>query len=338
MDQTVKNIEEEKSLEIVSNWLEKCNKEKVLPWEYDLKQEIYYKFNKEDHPVKRFLDARAGNYFSQRYRHRYPNENIEIEDCELMQSIYYLLWGTYTKKSEKMGYEEIEADIMNSFFSPYKKKLNKKRLGTWQAERYKEENQKIEENEEKSKLYGAYVANQAGDFQELLSHFNDMGYRDVNEEFKDFAKFTHTIGNCTLVPLGFNVGQRRKKIDMKVHNDNNRTWSQALIGIGEGKDGKERLKLLLEKTSANINEISEATSYLELYKNRFFMDYYYPEIYAYKYSEYLEKVVKAIESRGQKIIWEICKKIEGISKKEYTFYKNLQSLPGFEVKSSTLDE
>lgn len=290
-------IQKKQAVDIVSDWLKKCNKQKVLPWEYDLKQEIYYKINEKDHPVKRFLDARAGNYFSQRYL-KIDGEyiDIETEECELMQSIYFLLWGTQTKNSELYKNNNIEADIMNSFFTPYKKRLKAKNLRTWQSVYY--EGKK-----------GDYQSSAPGDFQELVSHFEDVGYNEINSEFKDFAKFTHTIGNCTLVPRGFNKNE---------HRDRNNTWSQVLQKIDSGE---VFIKLSGDCSAKNVMNLT-----LSDYKEKLLMNNFYLNNYGYSDIEYLENVVDDIEKRGKEMVWKLCEELLKNNEeiKEYAFYKELQ--------------
>lgn len=269
----------------ILKWLQECEDRGILPWEYDLKQEIYIIYKEEDHPVKRLLDSWVGDYYSQLYYKVGEKKavDIETEQCTLMQCVYDVLWTVNTEHGFKYENgtfeystnqkENISADIMNSFWTPYKKALKSNQLLTWQKKYYQGNNQ------------GAYQKN-AGDFRELLDNFNRAGYREVNNQLKRFAELTHTIGNCTLVPVGFNGN---------IHKDCKNTWSTVL---------NEHIDLLNNFVDKNINSEDK-------YKEKFMMNMY-KETTEYKYndSDYLKKVTNDIESRGKLMIKNIFNKLK----------------------------
>lgn len=274
---------------LLTEWLNYCKNKHILPWKYDLKSEIYCKVDFNDEPVKRLLKSWAGMYFSQLYHQKKYGKyveyvDVEIEDCDLMQCIYKVLWGKITKNASESvrkvhKTDSVEADIMNSFFSPYKKALKKRGLRTWQSRFYCEKK-------------GDYQKN-AGDMHELLSHYYEKPYIEINNGFCEFAELTHTIGNCTLVPLGFNF---------KDHQDRTYSWSEALRKMEEAD-----LKSLFSKRQ-NQNKNSHN---IEDYRKTFLMNDYYSgkNMFGYGDTDYVEKVTEAIEKRGIEMTFKLCDKI-----------------------------
>lgn len=280
----VKQLNEENIL--LTEWLNYCKNKHILPWKYDLKSEIYCKIDFNDEPVKRLLKSWAGMYFSKLYQRNKKHADIEVEDCDLMQCIYKVLWGKVTKnasKSVRKSHETslVEADIMNSFFSPYKKILKKEGLRTWQSQFY-------------CGKKGDYQKN-AGDMHELLSHYYEKPYIEINNRFCDFAELTHTIGNCTLVPLGFNKHG---------HQDKKRSWSEALCKCNMGKFDLESLFSGLQNQNENSHNIED-------YRKVFLMNGYYSreDTFSYGDTDYLERVTAAIEKRGIEMTFKLCEKI-----------------------------
>lgn len=284
----VKQSNEENTL--LTEWLNYCKNKHILPWKYDLKSEIYYKVDFNDKPVKRLLKSWAGMYFSQLYQRDGNYADIEVEDCDLMQCIYKVLWGKITKNASKNVREvyetdPVEADIMNSFFSPYKNALKREKLKTWQSRFYCGEK-------------GDYQKN-AGDMHELLSHYYEKPYIEINNEFCDFAELTHTIGNCTLVPLNFNS---------KYHQDENYSWGLALCNMEE-LDLMEKLDLK-SLFSERQNQNKDLHN-IEDYRKTFLMNGYYSkkDIFGYGDIDYLGRVTAAIEKRGMEMTFKLCDKI-----------------------------
>lgn len=274
---TIKPRNLEKPEQSIIEWFKDCDLNGIYPWEYDLKEEIFMEVPKDDSAVKRLLSAWAGRYFSQKYNQNElckPFFDVETEDSDLMQCIYWVLWQHRSKHSIFKP-EELDADIMNSFWTPYKVALNNEKLWPWVSE-YLDKPQ--------------YQKNE-GDMNELLFHLSDRGYKEVNAMFEEYAKLTHTIGNCTLAPKGFNG---------KFHNDFNNTWYQALNNL---KDSELQVTALIE-SEANVDDFDN-------YKEKYFMSDT-PVRYADKDhpdKDYLDKVTPLIEARGKKMTEMLCEKL-----------------------------
>lgn len=188
----------------VHKWLSMCAENSVLPWEYDLKNEIYpltKKMAHENSYVKRILASWLGEYWEQKTTTTVNSKggkrviDTETEDSELMQCIYLVLWGLTSKNTDQSVFNiNIDADVMTSFWAPYKSALKAKHLRDWQN--------------------NAYTKNNVRSLKELYDRCGDDAYKDINSQFEEFAKYSHTIGNMTLVPRGFNAS---------VHNDS-QTW------------------------------------------------------------------------------------------------------------------
>ncbi|WP_100665514.1 hypothetical protein [Leuconostoc citreum] len=191
----------------VHKWLSMCADNSILPWEYDLKNEIYpltEKIAHENSYVKRILGSWLGEYWEQKTTITLNSKgykrvlDTETEDSELMQCIYLVLWGLTSKNTYQSVFNlNIDADVMTSFWSPYKSALKATNLKDWQ-----------------NNVYNKNI----GSLKELYDRFDDDGYKDVNSRFEKFAKYAHTIGNMTLTPLGFNA----------LHHNDSQTWRRNL--------------------------------------------------------------------------------------------------------------
>lgn len=178
--------------QVVTDWLKACYVAQVNPWEYDLKNEIYplAKYADGQTNVEKLLSSWIGKYWEQKTTIT-ENKKVldtETEDSDLMQSIYQVLWGNTSKNAYTHANQEIDADVIYSFWTPYKAALKKKGLKNWQKNEYTKDN---------------------GSLNELLSHLHHDGYQVVNHQLEGLAKYTHTIGNMTLTPRHFNTSVHR---------------------------------------------------------------------------------------------------------------------------------
>lgn len=295
----------------IFDWFKYCEKWNILPWEYDLKEEIYPGIDLKDGPIKRLLSSWAGNYFSSLYFKKVGvvgHRDMETEDCDLMQCIYKILWernSKYAYKRKEIDKEkDFDADLMNSFWSPYKESLNNNELYPWMHENISE---------------ARYGKNRPEDLEELIYRYFEDGYREVNSKFERFAKLTHTIGNCTLVPFGFNG---------KGHNDVNFTWSQALGKLVKTDGFSENETNWSEEVKKLV-----ATDKPKKYIEEYFMESYCIKEkkgfrvieYGYSDKDYLSKVETSISERGQKMVKKLCDKlvVKHPEIKEYDFYEKL---------------
>ncbi|KRL66953.1 hypothetical protein [Companilactobacillus versmoldensis] len=258
----------DKPIETIVLWLQECSDKEIKPWQYDLKWEIYYHLKPEDHGVMRFLKSRAGYYWDAKYLPDREN-TVEVEDCILMQCIYKLLWketskyATAERIKNKSQENYPDADIMNSFWSPYKKRLNAAKL--------------IPNNAEQENITKAQYRYQEN-LQELLDKYNLDKYSGINAEYGRFAEMTHTIGNCTLLPIGFKNNNRMDWVS---------TWSERL---------------------AKMNAKLKNGSGQEKYNKDFYMEDYKSK-WSYNDPDYVEKTVNAINHRGKLMTAHLCGEI-----------------------------
>lgn len=310
------------SKQTIAEWFKECDSRRILPWEYDLKEEIYPGIDFGDGPIKRLLNSWAGNYFSQLYFEKAGKEgfvDMETEDCDLMQCVYEILWGKkskYAYKSQKIDEDnDFDADIMNPFWTPYKAELSNNKLYPWMHQYYET---------------ARYGKKRPEDLEELIYRYSEDGYRKVNSRFERFAKLTHTIGNCTLVPLGFN---------QHGHMDKYNTWSQALEKLVNTKkiswiEGVKKL-VSSDGPDAYIKDFfmgSYCNKEDEVFK---VIEYPYPNIvkntkenpkaYEECLEDYLSKVENSIAQRGQEMVKKLCDKLKDDYPeiKDYNFYKKL---------------
>lgn len=305
---------------MVTNWLKECDEQGILPWEYDFKEEVFIQkswspsFNKN--PVKRILE-KDSNF--------YGNPVCETEDSMLMQAVYHILWGTYSKNVIGEDKGDCDADVMNSFWTIFRNFVFNKCSDFFEYEvngiKYKilpnsiPFNQKNQENIDLLNYYKKYGAENGISWEQLiLKNYETPFFEELrnNDNIHDFAKLTHTIGNFTLTPKGFNCsGTPEKNLKHKnlKHNDGNNTWSEALLNLKELDWAK--------------NKYLGCTSWKEYYK-KFYMDVYEKEnAYAYattedSQDEFLQKINTAIEQRGKLMTKRLCDEL-GLT--DLFFYK-----------------
>lgn len=232
-NQHMRDISEPK--QAIKMWLEQCKADDIKPWEYDLKNEIYRLDNT--------IDVQPCNQGDKRY---VAIENLlkswigdfgttinkkETEDCALMQCIYEILWGTQSKHSEGEPNPDVDADVMYSFWIPYKKSMACQGIYNW--------------------TNNPYIKSKPETLKPLLSYLEVGKYKKLSDTFEGFARKTHTIGNMALAHVGFNAGG-----GIVSHNDN-ATWQVALDDMKQ-------------KYTANEWSCLGVTNYDEYNKNFFF--------------------------------------------------------------------
>lgn len=303
---------------MVISWLKKCDKPgNAMPWEYDFKQEVFIQkswspvFN--ENPVKRILEKDSGLY---------GTPSCETEDSMLMQAIYHILWGTYSKNVIREENGNCDADVMNSFWTIFNNFTNstfsdffKDASNIYPRSSFPNKGIFSNEDEKSRSLlsayreYGAEYGNSWGIL--IVDNYENEFKKLNNENLQKCAVFSHTIGNFTLTPKGFNcVGTSEKNLK---HNDKNNTWSEAL----------QNLKTL----DWSSGKLLDCKSWNE-YCKKFYMDDY-KESYSYaldanKQDEFLKKINSAIENRGKFMAKELCEKLNLTNLNFYE--KNLKEL------------
>lgn len=290
---------------MVTNWLKECDEQGILPWEYDFKEEVFIQkswspsFNKN--PVKRILE-KDSNF--------YGNPVCETEDSMLMQAVYHILWGTYSKNVIGEDKGDCDADVMNSFWTIFRNFANSKFKDFFESAHnicpgvsFPNKGIFSTKDEESRKLllaYNKYKVKEGDSWITLILKNYDNVFLSLNNTYlQKSAMFSHTLGNFTLTPKGFNLK----------HNDGNNTWSKALLN--------------LKKLDWAKNKYLGCTSWKE-YCKKFYMDDYEKE-YAYATTEdsqdkFLQKINTAIEQRGKLMTKRLCDEL-GLT--DLFFYKEI---------------
>ncbi|MCI2169974.1 hypothetical protein [Schleiferilactobacillus perolens] len=176
------NAVNEASAQLIKQWLDKCEREGILPWKWDFKLESVAGNNKnvldiqnESDPIQRIF-----------MWYRLPKkESPETEQTELAKAIYTVAFGV-DRKQLGIGFS---MDVMNSFWTTYQWAILK-RYGISFV---------------KSIEFGNEHDTSDPADHSLRNEYSD--YSAVNDLFKPFAAAEHTIGNFVLVSRGFNNGR-----------------------------------------------------------------------------------------------------------------------------------
>lgn len=177
--ETYKMTDNEK---IIKEWLDKCEREHILPWQYDFKLELKLKSNSSNQSSLRELQDETNSIKRLlKYLLLEDLNQTETEKTPLAIAIYSVLWELPSSNSHI-----IDFDVMNSFWVTYKTAL---------FSAY-------------SKTYTKWSKRKINtiDIQRLLTEYSENKY--VNELFEGFSKYTHTIGNFVLESKGFNMGRK----------------------------------------------------------------------------------------------------------------------------------
>lgn len=303
---------------MVKNWLEKCSKQGILPWEYDFKKEVFIQkswspsFN--ENRVKRILEKDSDFY---------GNPSCETEDSMLMQAVYHILWGTYSKNVIREYKGDCDADVMNSFWTIFRNFTNSKFKDFFEPAyniypRVSFPNKGIfsSEDEKSRKLlhdYSKYEVKEGDSWATLILKSYDDVFQSLNNiHLQKLAMLSHTIGNFTITPKGFNFSGTLEK-NLK-HNDVNNTWSEALLNLKELDWGKNKY----------LGCISWNEYCKEYYMDDYEKDYAYVTVEEDQ-DKFLKKINTAIENRGKLMTKKLCEELELTDLK---FYKerNLKNL------------
>ena len=160
------------------------------PIKYDFKNQIK-ELDKEDNNIKKFLI----------YKH---SDSSECDKSQLLFEIYHKIWGWPLKGEKSYRLVDINgskvllgSDTMNSFWKIYEVIL-KKFYRSYQNEFHNEKGKKTKA--QGKKLYEWLSSDEQIKKVKDMIGSNNKIYKELNE----FAKLTHSIGNFTLLPVGFN--------------------------------------------------------------------------------------------------------------------------------------
>lgn len=158
---------------------------------YDFKNESpNYDVANEIEPIRKFI----------LYKMSYRGTKFDCDRCLLAKEMYRFIYGG------KYGgiINNLEPDTMNSFYTTYRQMLLNKDKVYWSMdfEKYCESKGYVYEQ-----LKKRYETMKMLRYTWLLTDKVYNYYRDINEnkEIRRFASLTHSIGNFTFVPKGFNT-------------------------------------------------------------------------------------------------------------------------------------
>lgn len=159
------------------------------PIKYDFKNQIK-DLDKEKNNIKKFLIYKSSN-------------SNECDKSQLLFEIYHKIWGWPLEGEKSYRLVDINgskvllgSDTMNSFWKIYEVILKKF------YRNYKDE---FHEEIKNSKAKGKKLYEWLSSDEKIEKVRNMMGSNDkIYNELNEFAKLTHTIGNFTLLPVGFN--------------------------------------------------------------------------------------------------------------------------------------
>jgi hypothetical protein len=143
---------------------------------------------REQHPVKKFF----------LYRKEYQqNKKFDCDGCDLILEIHATIYS-----DKNLGY--LDSDTMNSFYTSYRLLLLSFDKFFWDNDiiafchKRGIDFKSASENKKRLERY-----------EWLLSEkvFNHYAYINNHPEVKRFATLTHSLGNMTLIPRGYNVGR-----------------------------------------------------------------------------------------------------------------------------------
>lgn len=181
----------------IENWLNECNTKKIYPWLWDFKEELH---TVNGNKIGCLDDSKSSiiNMFNWYLSNEV--DSSEVEGSNTANEIYILLWNVSKHDLQK---NIISTDIMNSFWQIYKIALNLYyNIPITYLRKWIYVNNKLVINKPL--------------FNELKNNYNK--YNKVNVLFEQYAFNTHTLGNFSIIPIGFNTGRK-----------NNDFWDMALI-------------------------------------------------------------------------------------------------------------
>lgn len=189
----------------------------TLPWDFDFKRVLLLSYG--ENPNKAFLTAKRsrkdetadseGDYRSKKewrthrchvetlyevdkiFKGVFPDEDLTHKD------VMHSFWNTY-KYALQLAYPSVFIGV-NTYPGPHVRRAPfVRKMDVWFADN-------IKANTEAHGLELTY--NSATWFDFLLENFDKFPLVNENKELQRFAQLTHTIGNITLVPKGFNAGR-----------------------------------------------------------------------------------------------------------------------------------
>lgn len=189
----------------------------TLPWDFDLKRVLLSAYG--DNPIKESLKAKrfrkdetADSECDYRSKEAWRKLRGHVETLDVVDKVFkgafpdedlthkdvmHSFWNTY-KYALQLAYPSVFIGL-KTYPGPHVRRAPfVRKMDVWFADN-------IKANTEAHGLELSY--NSATWFDFLLENFDKFPLVNENKELQRFAQLTHTIGNITLVPKGFNAGR-----------------------------------------------------------------------------------------------------------------------------------
>lgn len=188
-----------------------------LPWDFDLKRVMLLSYG--ENPIKAFLTAKRFRYDETadkeedyRSKEAWMNLRGHVETLAVVDEVFkaifsdedtthkdvmHSFWNTY-KYALQLAYPSVFTGLRTYTVPHARRAPFVKKMNVWFVD-------KLKANTEAHGLELTYNCATWYDF--LIENFDKFPLVNENEELQRFARLTHTIGNITLVPEGFNGGR-----------------------------------------------------------------------------------------------------------------------------------
>lgn len=259
----------------VIDWLKYCDESNIKPWEWDFKNHSLSPLPNDS--ITAFL----------KYKQLPDNEGI---DCDKAAFYLYKLLGWQESQNSI-----IRGETMNSFVTIFLQAIKN-------SSNFYEVSPKI--GITKTKIPTSI----------LCEHQNYLKFETVQnnlDNFKLFARTTHTIGNFTVFPNWMNCGRGFVLQDY---------WDITLMSL------REFLNILSPEAWANFIKRYHLQPYVNTdYNVELFWDNHNNNLLPKEkdFPIFLKKVNERIEERGKFIIKQICDQLD---QKDFHFYKEIENM------------
>lgn len=271
----------------VIDWLKYCDESNIKPWEWDFKN--CYSNDLTKNNLHNILKYKSYN-LTDRTEFCITGKSGRNADCDKEALHLYQILG-WQNTSEDI----IRGETMNSFITTFIEAIKN-------SSNFNEVSAKI--GITKTKIPTSI----------LCEHQNYLKFETVQnniENFRLFARTTHTIGNFTVLPHWMNTGRYRFSKDY---------WDITLMSL------QEFLNILSPEAWPNFIKRYHLQPYVNTDYN--------VELFWYNHNNnllpkekdfpiFLKKVNERIEERGKFIIKQICDQLD---QKDFHFYKEIENM------------
>ncbi|HGZ3532826.1 TPA: hypothetical protein ACOKTJ_002083 [Streptococcus pneumoniae] len=275
----------------VIDWLRYCDENNIKPWEWDFKN--CYSDTLTPDSITNFLKYKNGE-LTDPTTFRVTELLGKGADCD--KEAFYLYKCLGWQNSENCI---TRGETLNSYLTTFTRSITK-------TPHYKSIYKKIGIDEEQ------YLNEQYPTLYNNNNYENFIIIKENKEQFKKFAKLTHTIGNFTVLPHWINTGR---------YNFSKDYWDITMLSL------QEWLNLLPNDTWKCFVDAFYLQPYVnEQYETELFWEGHTserPNMERQHFPIFLKKVNERIEERGKFIIKQICDKLD---QKDFNFYKEIENM------------